>query len=526
MNEEYEAPLDSAEEIEEIEDGVEVEWAGWDESQWLESDEWVDEDDSEEELDEKRLEMLRAQLEDYELEDEDLFFLGDDELPEEEGPGLPVLAVVGRPNVGKSTLVNRIVGKRVAVVQDTPGVTRDRVSYPASWDGRNFTLVDTGGWELDVAGIDLSVARQSEAAIEAADAVLLVVDANVGITDTDADIVKLLRRSKRPVILAANKVDSDIQEADAAVLWGLGLGEPYPISAMHGRGMGELLEACMKVLPRESKVAKAQPKGGPRRIALVGRPNVGKSSLLNQLAGSDRVVVDSLAGTTRDPVDEVIMLDGRPWTFVDTAGIRRRVHQTKGADFYASLRTRAAIEKAELALVLIDASQPLTEQDIRVIQQVIDAGRALVVVCNKWDMVDEERRKELDRELERELVQIQWAERINLSAKTGWHTNRLVRAMDVALKSWDQRISTGKLNSFIGELAAAHPHPVRGGKQPRILFATQPRTRPPRLILFASGFIEAGYRRFIENRLRERFGFTGAPIEISVRVREKRKRKK
>lgn len=499
------------------------------EDEWLADHDWVEvfEADDDAQLDEQRLAMLRANLEDYDLDPDDLAFL-EDEWDEEEttGPALPVLAVVGRPNVGKSTLVNRIVGRRVAVVQDTPGVTRDRVSYPASWDNRHFTLVDTGGWELDVAGIDASVARQSEIAIEVADAVVLVVDANVGITDTDADIVSLLRRSKRPVILAANKVDSPVQESDAAVLWGLGLGEPHPVSAMHGRGMGELLEAVLKVLPKESRVASVVPKGGPRRIALVGRPNVGKSSLLNRLAGAERVVVDPTAGTTRDPVDELITLDGRPWTFVDTAGIRRRVHQTRGADFYASLRTQAALEKAELGLVLLDASQPLTEQDVRVMQQVIDAGRALVVVCNKWDQVSEERRYELDRELERELVQIQWAERVNLSALTGWHTNRLVKAMDRALESWGQRVPTGKLNSFLGELAAEHPHPVRGGKQPRILFATQPRSEPPRFVLFASGFIEAGYRRFIENRLRQRFGFQGTPIEISVRVREKRKKKK
>ena len=484
--------------------------------------------DSEETEDEtQRVEVLRSFLDDYELEDDDLALLeseGEYVLAEDR-PGLPVLAIVGRPNVGKSTLVNRVVGRRVAVVQDTPGVTRDRVRYDAEWDGRDFTVVDTGGWEIDVAGIDKSVADQAEIAIQEADAVILVVDATVGATDTDEQVVSLLRRAKKPVILAANKVDSPMGESDAAMLWSLGLGEPYPVSALHGRGMGELLDATMEVLPKVSAVAKARPKGGPRRIALVGRPNVGKSSLLNKLAGAERVVVDPMAGTTRDPVDEDIELDGKTWTFVDTAGIRRRVHQTSGADYYASLRTQVAIEKAELALVLIDASVPLTEQDIRVMQQVIDAGRALVIVCNKWDLVDEERRLQLDRELERELVQISWAERVNLSATTGWHTNRLTRAMDEALASWDRRISTGKLNSFLGELAAAHPHPVRGGRQPRILFASQVATRPPRFVLFATGFIEAGYRRFIENRLRETYGFTGSPLEISVRVRERRKRK-
>ncbi len=476
--------------------------------------------------DQLQADMLRGNLDAYELSEEDLAVLAEeDDFWELEAPkALPVLAIVGRPNVGKSTLVNRIVGRRVAVVQDTPGVTRDRVAYPASWNGRDFTLIDTGGWEVDVAGIDASVARQAETAIEFADVVVLVVDATVGITDTDEQLIKVLRRANRPVILAANKVDSPLQESDAAVLWGLGLGEPYTISAMHGRGIGELLDVALKTLPEESAVAAPAPHTGPRRIALVGRPNVGKSSLLNKLAGAERVVVDPLAGTTRDPVDENIELDGDVWTFVDTAGIRRRVHQTSGADYYASLRTQGALEKAELGLVLIDASDNLTEQDIRVIQQVVDAGRALVVVCNKWDLVDDERRLELDRELDRELVQLRWAERVNLSAKTGWHTNRLTRAMHEALDSWESRISTGRLNSFLGELAAAHPHPVRSGKQPRVLFATQVASRPPRFVLFASGFIEAGYRRFIENQLREHFGFTGSPISISVRVRERRKR--
>ncbi|WP_127129101.1 ribosome biogenesis GTPase Der [Georgenia sp. SYP-B2076] len=475
----------------------------------------------------RRAEALRAGLAEYVLDEEDLA-----DLAEEggEGPagrhhaGLPVLAVVGRPNVGKSTLVNRILGRREAVVQDTPGVTRDRVSYPAEWGGRRFTVVDTGGWEVDVAGIDARVAEQAEVAISLADAVMFVVDAVVGPTDTDEQVVRLLRRSGKPVILAANKVDSAVQEADAAMLWSLGLGEPYPVSAVHGRGSGDLLDAAMKILPEVSAVAGKIPEGGPRRVALVGRPNVGKSSLLNALAGAERVVVHETAGTTRDPVDELIMLGDRPWWFVDTAGIRRRVHQTSGADFYASLRTQAALEKAEVAVVLIDASMPMTEQDTRVIQQVIDSGRALVVAYNKWDLMDEDRRPFLEREIELDLVQIQWAPRINVSAKTGWHTNRLVKALETSLESWDKRIPTGRLNAFLGELTAAHPHPVRGGKQPRILFATQPSTRPPRFVIFASGFIEAGYRRFIENRLREAFGFEGSPIEISVRVREKRRR--
>ncbi|MFF1908521.1 ribosome biogenesis GTPase Der [Kitasatospora sp. NPDC058218] len=438
---------------------------------------------------------------------------------------LPVLAVVGRPNVGKSTLVNRIIGRREAVVEDKPGVTRDRVSYEASWNGRRFKVVDTGGWEIDVLGIDAMVAAQAELGIETADAVLFVVDATVGATDTDEALIKLIRRAGKPTVLCANKVDGQSTEAEAAYLWSLGLGEPFPVSALHGRGSGDLLDAVMDALPEAPPQTFGVATGGPRRVALIGRPNVGKSSLLNKVAGEERVVVNELAGTTRDPVDEMIELGGKTWKFVDTAGIRRRVHLTAGADFYASLRTSAALEKAEVAVVLIDASETLTEQDTRIISMAVEAGRAVVVAYNKWDQLDEERRYYLEREIERDLVQVQWAPRVNVSAKTGRHMERLVPAIETALEGWETRIPTARLNAFLGELVAAHPHPIRGGKQPRILFGTQAGIRPPRFVLFASGFLEAGYRRFVERRLREEFGFVGTPISISVRVREKRKRK-
>ncbi|MFJ9841810.1 ribosome biogenesis GTPase Der [Kitasatospora sp. NPDC101155] len=440
---------------------------------------------------------------------------------------LPVLAVVGRPNVGKSTLVNRIIGRREAVVEDKPGVTRDRVTYEASWNGRRFKVVDTGGWEIDVLGIDAMVAAQAELGIEQADAVLFVVDATVGATDTDEALIKIIRRAGKPTVLCANKVDGPSTEAEAAYLWSLGLGEPYPVSALHGRGSGDLLDAVMDALPEAppQTFGDAAP-GGPRRIALIGRPNVGKSSLLNKVAGEERVVVNELAGTTRDPVDEMIELGGKTWKFVDTAGIRRRVHLTAGADFYASLRTSSALEKAEVAVVLIDASETLAEQDTRIISMAVEAGRAVVVAYNKWDQLDEERRYYLEREIERDLVQVQWAPRVNVSAKTGRHMEKLVPAIETALEGWETRIPTARLNAFLGELVAAHPHPIRGGKQPRILFGTQAGIRPPRFVLFASGFLEAGYRRFIERRLREEFGFVGTPISISVRVREKRNNKK
>ncbi|AYG83772.1 GTPase Der [Streptomyces hundungensis] len=450
-----------------------------------------------------------------------------EEALDEAGHGpLPALAVVGRPNVGKSTLVNRIIGRREAVVQDKPGVTRDRVTYEAEWAGRRFKVVDTGGWEQDVLGLDASVAAQAEFAIEAADAVVFVVDATVGATDTDEAVVRLLRRAGKPVVLAANKVDGMSGESDAAALWSLGLGEPFPISALHGRGTGDLLDEILKALPEAPAQRFGTTVGGPRRIALIGRPNVGKSSLLNQVAKEDRVVVNAQSGTTRDPVDELIELGGITWKFIDTAGIRRRVHLQEGADYYASLRTAAAVEKAEVAVVLIDTSESISVQDQRIITMAVEAGRALVIAYNKWDTLDEERRYYLEREIETEMQQVAWAPRVNVSALTGRHMEKLVPAIETALAGWETRVPTGRLNAFLGELVAGHPHPIRGGKQPRILFGTQAGTKPPRFVLFASGFIEAGYRRFIERRLREEFGFDGTPIHISVRVREKRGRKK
>ncbi len=440
-----------------------------------------------------------------------------------DGP-VPVVAVVGRPNVGKSTLVNRILGRREAVVEDVPGVTRDRVAYDATWSGRRFTLVDTGGWDPEAEGMAARITAQAEVAAAAADVVVFVVDTTVGTTDADENVVRVLRRAGKPVVLAANKVDGPTAEAEAAALWNLGLGEPHAVSALHGRGSGDLLDAVLEALPDAPAETFDVEVGGPRRVALVGKPNVGKSSLLNRLAGEDRVVVDAVAGTTVDPVDELVSLGGRTWRFVDTAGIRRRVQEASGAEYFASLRTAAALDRSEVAVVLIDASEPLSEQDLRIVSTVVDAGRALVLAYNKWDLLDEERRLTLDREIDRQLVRVTWAPRVNLSARTGRHADRLVPAIDTALTGWETRVPTGRLNAFLGQLVAAHPHPVRGGKQPRILFATQAGTRPPRFVLFTTGFLEASYRRFIERRLREDFGFAGTPIEVSMRIREKRSR--
>ena len=435
---------------------------------------------------------------------------------------LPIVAVVGRPNVGKSTLVNRIIGRREAVVEDTPGVTRDRVRYESEWNGIPFIVVDTGGWEQDAIGMSAQVSAQAEAAINSSDVVIFVVDATVGATDADEQIVRVLRQAKVPVILVANKVDDERAELEATRLWSLGLGEPYTVSALHGRGSGDLLDVVLAAFPEDGS-GQARPRG-PHRVALLGKPNVGKSSLLNALTGEKRAVVDSVAGTTVDPVDELVVMDDEEWILVDTAGIRRKSKNASGHEYFATLRTKSALDKADVAVVLLDASAPLTEQDLRIISMVVESGRALVIAFNKWDLVDEERRYYLEREIERDLVQVAWAPRINFSAKTGWHKDRLVPALRSAIAGWETRVPTGRMNAFLAEIVASHPHPVRGGKQPKILFGTQASVAPPVFVLFTSGFLEAGYRRFVERKFREEFGFVGSPIVINLRIREKRRR--
>lgn len=383
--------------------------------------------------------------------------------------------------------------------------------------------MDTGGWDPNTKGIHAAIARQAEQAMTTADVIVMVVDSKVGITETDEVMARKLQRAEVPVILVANKFDSDSQWGDVAELYGLGLGDPWPVSALHGRGGADVLDEIIRNFPQIPRAASIT--AGPRRVALVGKPNVGKSSLLNKFSGEERAVVDNVAGTTVDPVDSLVQLDEVMWRFVDTAGLRKKVKRARGHEYYAALRTQRAIEDAEVCLMMIDASEPISEQDQRVLNMILEAGRALVLVFNKWDLMTDDRRYELEREFEQQLAHIPWVRRINISAATGRSIHKLEKHMIEALESWDKRVSTGQLNAWLRATIAQNPPPMRGGRIPRVLFATQASTAPPTLVLFTTGFLDAGYRRYLERKFRESFGFEGSPVRIAVRVRERRQRR-
>jgi GTP-binding protein len=434
---------------------------------------------------------------------------------------LPVVAIVGRPNVGKSTLVNRVIGSRSAVVEQSPGVTRDRREFEADWTGRQFLMVDTGGWEIKpVGGINQSIKEQAEAAVTGADVVILVVDGTAGLTDDDTGVISILRASGLPVILAANKIDDARLEADVDRFWRLGLGEPNAISAYHGRGVGDLLDQVVNALP-DSRIE--EERDGFPRVAIVGRPNVGKSTLLNRLAGEDRVIVSETPGTTRDPIDTDVELGGKPYRLVDTAGIRRKPQITEDADFYAVLRAREALAEADLALLLVDAEDGVTHQDQRIAREVVDAGVGLAIVLNKWDAIDEEQREITERSLPDRFGFVGWAPVVRISATTGSRVGRLPEIIEAVLNSRSTRIPTGQLNRVVREWIEAHPPPVRKGRRPKIHYVVQAGTAPPTFVVFLSGG-ELGddYLRFLENRIRLEADFTGNPIHIVSRTGERR----
>jgi GTP-binding protein len=433
-------------------------------------------------------------------------------------PTLPVVAVVGRPNVGKSTLVNRIIGSRSAVVEEMSGVTRDRRQFDADWAGREFILVDTGGWEIKPEGdLNMSIRQQAEGAVSGADAVILVVDGTADLSDDDTGVISILRGADIPVVVAVNKMDDAQVEWEVDRFWKLGLGTPRPVSAYHGRGVGDLLDAVMGVLPEEDD---AEPAVEFPRIAIVGRPNTGKSTLLNRLAGEDRVIVSDRPGTTRDPIDVDVEIDGVAYRLVDTAGIRRKPQITEDADFYAVIRAREALERADVAVLMVDATEGVTHQDQRIAREIVDAGVGLVIVLNKWDALDEEQREINERSLPDRFFFVGWAPVLRMSAKTGARIQRLGGALEMVLETRQNRIATGLLNRQVREWAAAHPPPVRKGRRPKLHYAVQAGTAPPTFVLFVSGGeLGEDYLRFLERRLRETHDFTGTPIHIVTRNR-------
>ena len=423
---------------------------------------------------------------------------------------------MGRPNVGKSTLANRIVGRRAAVVQEKPGVTRDRREFPAEWNGRSFTVVDTGGWQQGKdADLIEDICLQAEMAISAADLILFVVDAQGEITSDDAAVARLLLPETGRVVMVANKADNDALARESAAFTRLGLGEPIPVSAIHGHGVADLLDVLVRRLP--------DPPDGDfvedpvPDVAVIGRPNVGKSTLLNRLVGDERVLVSPVPGTTRDPIDVMVELDGAAYRLIDTAGMRRKPKMSEDVEFFSVLRAREVLRRAHAALLMVDATDGVTHQDQRIARLAADSGAALVILANKWDAADLEQREQTTYELGARLGFAGWAPVLRISALTGARLHRLGPALETVLENRSRRIPTGVLNRLITEMAAEHPPPVRRGRRPRILFAAQSRSVPPTIALFAKGKLDRPYLRFIERRLRQAYDFTGTPVRIVVR---------
>jgi GTP-binding protein len=435
----------------------------------------------------------------------------------------PVLAIVGRANVGKSTLVNRLIGRRLAIEHHEPGVTRDARGYAVRWDGLDFTIMDTGGWEPKAKGLAAKVLAQAERAAAEADVIAMVVDIQTGLVEDDLVVARRLRRTGIPVLLVANKVDSVRQELDLGALERLGLGPPLPVSALHGRGSGDLLDVAVEHLRAVERAEHEETGSDELSVAIVGRPNVGKSSLFNRLVGNDRAIVHDLPGTTRDTVDTVVTLDEKRYRFIDTAGMRKRGRDATGPEFYGLLRSMRAIEDADVALHVIDAHAGPTEQDQRIATQIRDGGCAAVILLNKWDLLPRELVDDVVAATRRELRFVPWAPVVRTAATTARGIAKIVPALEAVRASWEQRVPTGPLNTWLREAAeglklgsTARARPVR------IRYITQASIRPPTFVLFAGGSISTSGMRAVENRLRERFGFEGTPIKLVVRKPKRR----
>lgn len=436
----------------------------------------------------------------------------------------PVVVVAGRPNVGKSTLVNRIVGRRVSVVEERPGVTRDRLALDAEWNGRTFTVVDTGGWLGRGDDLDAKVSAQTDKALVQADLVLLVFDVTVGVTVEDEELARRIQRSGRPAILVANKVDNERREADAWEALSLGLGEPYTVSALHGRGTGDLLDEVWRRLPpatSESPSAAGTadegqaPETDSLRVALVGRPNVGKSTLFNRLVGEDRAVVHDLPGTTRDAVDTVLDTPEGPIRFIDTAGMRRASRTERGTEYFAMVRALSALDGADVVLLVVDATEGIAHQDQRLAERIGAAGSPVVVVLNKWELLDPAARPGVVEDVEDRLAFLGDAPVVKVSARTGLGVHRILPALRSAAEAYHRRIPTGELNRAVRAIQADHADP-----RARIRYAVQGAVDPPTFTLFATGRLPAPYLRYVERRLREHFEIGPTPMKLRVRLRK------
>ncbi|MGH2699486.1 MAG: ribosome biogenesis GTPase Der [Actinomycetota bacterium] len=438
--------------------------------------------------------------------------------------GLPVVAIVGRPNVGKSSLVNRILGRREAIVEEMPGVTRDRKHFAAEWNGREFEVVDTGGLQPGADGLDARVAEQAQVAIEAADAIVLVVDASVGPNEDDLIVADLLRKSNKPVVVAANKIDDPADEPLAAAFYRLGLGRPQPLSALHGRGSGDFLEALVAALP---EVERERDRNWGA-VAIVGRPNVGKSSILNALTGQERAIVDPIPGTTRDPVDARISTpDGRALRIVDTAGMRRQVQIKDPIEYFSLLRSRRTLTRVDVALLVIDVGEGITTHDQHLAREIVEHGRASVIALNKWDLMPREEtdRKRVEDTVAQKLRFLPWATFVRTNALTGRGIDKLAPKLAEAIDSHRRRLPTAVVNRLVREAQEQRPHPRVGGRVSRVLYAVQAESSPPTIVVFTNGRLETGYRRYLERRLRDAEPFAGSPVRIEVRVKSRRERK-
>jgi GTPase len=431
---------------------------------------------------------------------------------------LPVVAVVGRPNVGKSTLLNRIVGRREAIVEEKPGVTRDRKSVEADWNGRRFTLVDTGGWMVKGSALDDKVSQQSQQAWEEADVVLFVVDASIGITPEDRAVAQRLRGSTRPVLLIANKVDHERHESDAWELVKLGVGDPWAVSALHGRGTGDLLDELVSLLPPvEDEELVDDDEADTDKVpgvAIVGRPNVGKSTLFNRLIGEERSVVHDMPGTTRDTVDTIVETESGPLRFLDTAGMRRKSRIDEGTEYYSLVRALKAIDEADVAVLVIDATEGVTAQDQRLAERVDAAGSPVVILLNKWELLDAEKRQDVTYQVRDKLHFLASSPVLKGSALSGKGVHKLLPALDEAIEAYSRRVPTRELNQVLQAAQAAHPSPTG-----RVLYATQGATDPPTFTLFANRAMPPTYLRYLERKIREHFGFGNTPVKLRVRKR-------